>query len=380
LSNLTGGTGNDAFNITPTGSLLGTLNANSGTDTLNLTALPSPVTVNLQTKSAPSLGSIVAFESYLAPNSGGDQLIGTNSASSWSITGANLFTLGSSKFNGFETLTGGSGNDTITLQTAGSLTAINGGGGVNLLMGPNVASSWNLVGIGSGDVNGTQFTGMTNLTGGTLSDVMNIAPTGSLAGTLNLNGGDNTLSYTAWLSDVQVNTAANTATAIGTLTGSNVTTLIGGGGNDTLTASNSRAMVLVGGAGNDLLTAGTQRSLQIGGIGSDQLLGGSADNLLIGGTTAHDANTTALITLLNEWKSGSSYALRLAHLRGTTAGGLNGTNVLANTPSDTLFDDLNLDTLTGNAGQDWFIASAADLLTDRVLNGSLAEAWDDAGL
>jgi Ca2+-binding RTX toxin-like protein len=251
------------------------------------------------------------------------------------------------------------------------------GGGTNALVGPAVASTWNLTGSGAGDVNGTPFTGITNITGGSANDVLTLSPTASLAGTVNLAAGDNTVSYASWTSDVQVDTSKNTATALGSLNGSYVTTLIGGSGHDTLVASNSRAMVLVGGAGNDVLTSGSQRSILLGGDGSDTLLGGSGENLLIAATTSHDNNLAALSALLNEWKSSVAYSLRVAHLRGTTSGGLNGSFLLSNSPSDTLFDDALLDTLTGNSAQDWFLASTSDLLTDRILTGTTAELWDD---
>ena len=63
-------------------------------------------------------------------------------------------------------------------------------------------------------------------------------------------------------------------------------TLVGGAGNDTLTGG-AGADVLLGGAGNDVLTAGTGKSLLVGGSGADVLNGGSNDDILIGGILSY---------------------------------------------------------------------------------------------
>lgn len=135
----------------------------------------------------------------------------------------------------------------------------------------------------------------------------------------------------------------------------------GGGGNDTLTAGSGLA-ILLGGAGNDILQAGNSRSLLIGGVGADQLFGGTADDLLIDGTTVHDGNAAALDAILAEWASANSYQDRIANLRGA-GGGLNGDFQLegANTTSDAF-----VDTLTGNAGLDWYFATLTSPNKDTV--------------
>jgi Ca2+-binding RTX toxin-like protein len=140
--------------------------------------------------------------------------------------------------------------------------------------------------------------------------------------------------------------------------------LSGGGGNDTL-RSGSGPSVLLGGTGNDILAAGPGRSVMIGGSGADRLIGGADDDLLIDGTTTFETNTAALLAVLNEWNSSASYATRVAHLKGTVPGGLNGTWRLNST---TVKKDTSVDTLTGNTGLDFFFANLGtpgkDVLTD----------------
>ena len=52
FQNLTGGSGNDYFAFSGTGSIRGNLNGSSGLNTLDVSAYSSPATINLQTKKA----------------------------------------------------------------------------------------------------------------------------------------------------------------------------------------------------------------------------------------------------------------------------------------------------------------------------------------
>jgi Ca2+-binding RTX toxin-like protein len=123
--------------------------------------------------------------------------------------------------------------------------------------------------------------------------------------------------------------------------------LIGGKGNN----------LLVGGVGNDRLTGGTSRDVLIGGAGSDKVSGAAGDDLLIGGPTDFDTDLASLANIVAEWKSDSTYADRILHLKGTT-GGANLSTFLSAT---TVHDDGVKDVLTGAAGTDWFVIGALDL-------------------
>ncbi len=142
--------------------------------------------------------------------------------------------------------------------------------------------------------------------------------------------------------------------------GSGDSILQGGGGNN----------VLVGGAGCDILIGGGQRDLLIGGGGNDVIIAGSGDDILVGGSTNLDANDAALIKVLAEWTSSSSYALRIQHLTGAVAGGLNGSNFLN---VSTVHADNATDLLAGGGGTDWFIAHTTGANQDILIGARNGE-------
>jgi uncharacterized protein (TIGR03118 family) len=127
----------------------------------------------------------------------------------------------------------------------------------------------------------------------------------------------------------------------------------GGAGNDKIMGSNDSSNILLGGPGNDMLFAGRGRDILIGGDGKDQEHGFQGDDILIGGSTAYDANTAALLQILDEWTSNDSFNTRVMKLS-TGAGGL---PVLDST---TVLDDGVVDHLVGGPGQNWFFAGAGD--------------------
>jgi Ca2+-binding RTX toxin-like protein len=147
--------------------------------------------------------------------------------------------------------------------------------------------------------------------------------------------------------------------------GATIEKVIGGSKNDTITG-NSLSNVLLGGGGHDVVNGGTGRDILIGGGGLDNLSGGGDDDLLIAGTTAYDANQTALNILRNEWNSSvNNYLTRVANIRS----GVGGYRLQASGAGATVFNDgTQVDTLNGNADRDWFFASAIDLITDLAVD------------
>src|SRR5207248_9751455 len=106
-----------------------------------------------------------------------------------------------------------------------------------------------------------------------------------------------------------------------------------------------------------------------GGLGADQLDGGAGDDILIGGMTSHDANTTALLAIMQEWgRIDQTYQQRVDHISGTTTGGLNGTYLLNSTT--VLDDNKTPDSLFGRGGTDWFCVASKDQADDTV-NGEV---------
>ena len=167
-------------------------------------------------------------------------------------------------------------------------------------------------------------------------------------------GSTGQISITLGDGDDQLNVASSLTVSLFVDGGAGNDTIKGGGGND----------ILLGGPGNDRLMGAAGRDLLIGGTGVDRVLGDQDDDIIIGGITTHDANPAALQAIHSEWTSARSYAVRVANLQ-TGTGSLirnNGTFFLA--VGSTLLDDGAADSLTGNAGSDWFILSGTDVLTD----------------
>jgi PKD repeat protein len=142
--------------------------------------------------------------------------------------------------------------------------------------------------------------------------------------------------------------------------------LMGGGGNN----------VVVGGAGNDLVAGGVGRDLLIGGAGADRLVGNEQDDVLIAGSTAFDANLSALGLILAEWTSGRTFAERVANLGGAVGGANTGVYLVGGSGADaTVSDDGSEDVLTGNQGNDWFIVNnTVGTVRDKVTDWSAYEA------
>ncbi|MDD4319026.1 MAG: hypothetical protein PHW10_01745 [Candidatus Peribacteraceae bacterium] len=127
----------------------------------------------------------------------------------------------------------------------------------------------------------------------------------------------------------------------------------GFGGADTITISDqvSYPSWIIGGAGNDTLTAGGGRNLIVGGGGVDNLNGNMKDDLLIGANATIETDSAALTAIMKEWESGWSSVTQLstvkAHLTGTP-GGLNGSVYL--TDGSTISDDGAVDRYKYRAG------------------------------
>lgn len=248
--------------------------------------------------------------------------------------------------------------------------SVSGGTGTDTLVAASVNNQWLVDGVGAGSLNGaTAFAGFENLTGGTAEDRFQMEPTGQVAGTLSGGTGVNTLSYENWTSSIVIDNVLKQATNVGVLA-LNFGILIGGSGDDTMSAVNTLSSILVGNGGNDVLTGSDlRRDLLIGGQGSDTLVGRGGDDLLVSGQTTFDQDASALRSLLAEWNSSRTYAQRVNNLRGTSVTGtpLNGGTYLQNVPTDTLIDDAVSDVLTGGLGNDWFLAMPSDTITDAAL-------------
>ncbi len=97
--------------------------------------------------------------------------------------------------------------------------------------------------------------------------------------------------------------------------------LFGEGNSDTLTGNG----ILVGGNGSDELNGTGVRNVLIGGNGGDLLTGANANqgDIIVAGITSYDSDLVALKAIRDEWRDPTPVNSRIAHLDGSTPGGLN---------------------------------------------------------
>jgi hypothetical protein len=299
LSSLTvrGGSGNNTYNVLSTpgvGSM--TVNTGGGTDTVNINATSVPLAVN--TTTAPGGGG--NDQVYLGTTPGGMQgYLGAvtifNSASRDQVflddsadTGGRTVTISSGGVTGLAPaainftassvstllLAGGSGTNAYTVSgtpAATSVTLSAGSGTNNTLVGPNLATTWQITGSNSGQLTASglvpvTFTGVANLTGGSGGNYFAFSDQAGVSGTI--DGGTNGfLDYMAYTTPVTVNLSTNTATGAGSVT--HIDQLRGGAGDDSLTGNTTGATYFFASPGNDTVT---------GLAGSDNVQYGTAAN------------------------------------------------------------------------------------------------------
>jgi hypothetical protein len=381
VESLVGGSGStvltsaDTFQFFPGGQITGSIDGGGGpgANRLDYQNYPTGVAVDLTTGAATavrggSAGGVRAIQNLVGSRFD-DTLIGDNSPNVFESPG------------GRDVMRGNGGDDTFRLwgpQDPG--TTIDGGGGTDLFWASDFPNVWSVTGAGAGSVLGTipgfvsgaAFSNIENLLGGGNTDTFRFAAGAGVAGYVNGGAGVNALDYSAYTTPVTVNLSAfgSWGSAMNAPQGVVSFQIVVGSRTavNTLTGSNLAASVLVGGAGNDVLTAGTQRAVLIGGSGADVLTGGPADDLLVGGTTASDTDSVALRAVLAEWASDHSYTDRIDLIRGVATNPLFGSRANGNffLNSATVFDDSSADQLTGGSGADWFWANPARDTTDRT--------------
>ncbi len=215
IETLISGNQADTFNIDTTDINI-TVYAGDGNDTLRLPNEDTNLTLGM------SLGSGLAVndvEILRASSFYHNQLTVTSLNGEnidWDIDGTNrgLVQVGndpSTRFEHFQILVGGNGNDTFDFSSGGRLidrrgeeSGIQGAGGNNTLIGQNTHSRWRITGDHSGEladitmpdapVNYVEaFSGIHHLRGGTGNDNFIVTSTGSITGLIQGNDGTNTL-------------------------------------------------------------------------------------------------------------------------------------------------------------------------------------------
>ena len=247
----------------------------------------------------------------------------------------------------FESIIGGSGNDTLTGNSLPNILTANAGNDV-LNGGP----------------------GSDNLIGGVGSDryVFGIAGVGGELDTITeassldqdtLDFSSRTVAVTVNISDSVNLQQVHTDRKIKLSSGVGIEIVLGGSGDDTITG-NASNNVLVGNGGKDRLTGSSGRDILIGGLGLDTLSGGDDEDILISGRTAHDASPVSLGALLSGWSSSSAYATRAAALKAGV-----GSPVVATKPKTTVLNDSGeKDVLAGGLNTDWYFKAIDEVISD----------------
>ncbi|MEQ9368053.1 MAG: CHAT domain-containing protein [Coleofasciculus chthonoplastes F3-SA18-01] len=405
INNLTGGSNNDTFSFNDGVTFTGTIDGGAGTDTLDYSAYTNPLTVNLATLGEANIEQVTGTANATST------LVANNTANNWTITNSNSGTInGTLNFNTFSNLTGGSSDDTFSLNDNVTLTGtIDGGGGNNTIIASNTPNTWNLTNSNAGNINGSNFTAINNLTGGNNNDTFSLNDGVTFTGTVDGGTGTDTLDYSTYTSPLTVNLAvlggtnieqvqgtvnatssliANNTANTWTITGSNSGTVNGlnfsdfsnltGGNSDDIFQFNNPATInsnIDGGAGN-LTLIGDELNFTgtISGTGNLTLqpltptqgiqLGG-ADS---GSTSILDLTTSELNSLQNTFTS--------ITIGGTTSSGAITladditfqTPVTLQAPVGNGSINTTAGTITGEGNATITLLANQDIITDDIIN------------
>ena len=366
IERLTGAAAGDTFVFQDDANVSGIVDGGGGVDLIDYSASNNTITVNRATGAASKTGGIASIESLVGGFGVNDKLIGPAGPNMWRITEADGGMLNDEVTHlGFESLTGGSGADRFLLAEGGLVSGTLAGGGGGDSLDYSERTSAVTVNLGSGTATDV----------GDVDDI-SIVVGGAGDDTLTGNGADNQFDGGA---------GADTLNGGGNDQlhgGAGTDTLNGGAGHDTLTGGTEKDFlngnagndVLHGGDGDDELDGGSNRDFLVGGSGQDILEGGSgsntaaSDDVLVGGLVAYFneesgvVDAAAVAGIMLEWtRTDLVSAGRIAHLDGSTPGGLNTAHLLNAT---TVTDDGIEDSLTSGGGFDWFVASMTGLYPD----------------
>lgn len=276
--------------------------------------------------------TLVSGAATIVGGAGTDTLVGPNTANSWQLTGSGVGNLNTTlSFQNLENLTGGSQADTFTLatSTAGLSGSLNGGGGLDVLVGFNSSTpnQWILNGPAAGTLNGLAFTNVEKLTGGSSNDNFRVQATAS---------GFNLLDGGAGLDTVFGPSGNNvwnlTGTKAGTLNGlifTNVENLYGGADDDLFQFQNAASgfNAMLGGTGGtntldySLVTGPVAVDLQNNSASKVMVL--MSINALVGSASAADSlrgPTSATTWTLNAANRGTAGNVAFSSFENLTGG------------------------------------------------------------
>ena len=337
--NLTGTSGNETLTGAQLDAIIigaGTINLGAGTDTINLTSTSADLNALGATNA-----SIQGVEAISAATAGsGVTITLSGQTEGFTITGS----------SGADTITGGSGNDNISGGAGADV--ITGGAGADTLSGGAGNDTFNLAnGILPRASRLTVALMRTRLFSPTRRQSISRAGTVSNVETLTGSSGNDTVTMSAnqWAGFSTINLGSGTnvlnvvasgdISAQPTPTVSNVTTgnLTGTSGNETLTGAQLDAIII--GAGTINLGAGTD---------TINLTSTSADLNALGATNASIQGVEAISAAT----AGSGVTI-------TLSGQTEGFTITGSANNDTITGGRGADTMTGGAGVDRFVFNSA---------------------
>ena len=270
-------------------------------------------------------------------------------------------------FVGSVTLNGAAGNDTLTGGTKND--SINGGDGIDQLILNNVTNitltnaTLHDTTLGGAGLDGLASIEQAKITI-TLSASNSVIDAGTFSGAISITGSNG---------DDDITTGAGNDSILGGLGNDDLhgngglDTIDGGTGNDCIRgdAGNDR---LLGGAGNDTIQGGSGDDSIDGGADDDVLLGDAGNDTLIGGTG--DLATDPLGSRGDDILSGGDGNDSLSGGDGadTIIGGAGTDRLSGGNGNDILSGDADKDTLAGDAGTDTLFGGA-DALVDSLASG-----------
>ncbi len=342
IENLKGGTLDDQFRL-ENGAGFASIDGNSNTgtvDSLDYSSRTTPVIVDLAIGSGSGVTSFKGVESVIGSGSSADTVVGPNLNTAWTISGVDSGKAGVLSFSSFENLVGGSLNDSFKFSTLEASVSglIQGSGGVDMLTAFNTANLWNLTGVRSGDVNGTSFDSIENLTGGTLGDTFSSTDAATGFGIVNGGTGIDVFDFSVLTSSAVVNLAAGSVNGVASFKG--FESVIGSGSSaDTVVGLNVNTAWTISG-----VDSGKAGVLSFSSF--ENLVGGSLNDSFKFSTL--DASVSGLIQGSGGVDTLTAFNMaNLWNLTGDRSGNVNGTS----------FD--SIENLTGGTGADTFAASNA---------------------
>ncbi len=359
------------------GAFVDSLTLNSGNDTVTTDGSRGTVSIN---------GLPVSDFEAIHAGDGSDRLQGSNSFADvfdLTPTGVKMSGLTGMTFNGFETLSGGGGNDSYLIEEGASYAGLlDGGAGIDVVdfsratanrsvtLTNSTTSGFN----GREQVLGGTFAVIESLRGSAGSDTLtglNVVATWDLAGKQYKDLTPSTARILKWdsfenlIGNTKVDTFINAS-------GSTPWSLTGGAGNDLLDATAALASVtLLGGDGDDILNGGRGNDLLDGGEGNDRLLAAIGNDTLHGGggldtLDGGDGDDVLFGQLGNDVLKGGKGNDQLS-------GGAGHDSLLGQDGNDTLVGGSGLDTLDGGVGNDVLAPRTSSGIAENDVVTTLAE-------